>query len=80
MRKYEPLWQAIKDKGKVSIAADPSIHPRIINAIRKEKARDLSWKYLLQEKNKRYNLYEDIDGSLLTFRLVSKPLLKINYL
>jgi len=69
MRQYEKLWSILKSKGEVSLRADPSIHPRIIQAVRKEKAIDLGWRYMVLENKERYELKEIITGSIIKFHL-----------
>lgn len=69
MRQYEPLWNILKSKGEVSLRADPSTHPRIIQAVRKEKAMDLGWRYMVAERKERYELKEIITGSVIKFHL-----------
>lgn len=71
MRQYQPLWNILKSKGEVSLKADPSIHPRIIQAVRKEKAMDLGWRYLVAERKERYELKETITGSVIRFHLLA---------
>jgi hypothetical protein len=69
MRQYEKLWIILKSKKEVYIRADSSIHPRIIQAVRKEKAMDLGWRYLVVERKERYELKELITGSVIKFTL-----------
>tara|TARA_Y100001963_G_C6460219_1_gene299789 strand:- start:28 stop:276 length:249 start_codon:yes stop_codon:yes gene_type:complete len=69
MRKYQAIWEAIKQEGSVSIAAPTGSHTRIIKAVRKEKVKDLAWKLVALEDGKRYKLKDDIDGKVITFRL-----------
>jgi hypothetical protein len=71
MRKYQPAWNAIKQNGQVSLSASPELHRRIILGIRTEKKKDLGWKLMQLEQGKKYKLIETIDGSLITFKLVS---------
>jgi len=70
MRKYQPIWDAIKENKSISIKAPSANHRRIILAVRKEKTNDLGWKTLQLEEGKRYKLKETIDGNTITFELV----------
>lgn len=70
MRKYQPIWEAIKQSSTASLSADPSAHYRIIRAVRKEKDLDLGWKMQCLEAGKKYKLLDKADGSLLTFKLI----------
>lgn len=72
MRKYQVAWEAIKSSpdNTTQLEADVALHARIINGVRKEKAKDLSWKFLLGEQGTRYRLREKIEGKLITFYLV----------
>ena len=70
MRKYQPIWNAIKKDNTASLVADTKLHARIINAVRKEKARDLGWKLILSEQGKKYKMEETIEGKMITFYLV----------
>lgn len=70
MRKYEPIWIAIKEAHTVSIEAPVENHNRIIKAVRKEKARDRGFKLLNLEKNLRYKLEEEVIGRKIIFHLV----------
>ena len=44
MRKYQPIWIKLKDKGSASIAAHPLLHARIVKAVIKEKWLDQGYK------------------------------------
>lgn len=80
MRQYEPIWIKIKTKYKVSLRAEPALHARIIQAVRKEKAIDLGWRLMLAEAKERYELKEEVTGKIITFELVAmeyKPFPKL---
>lgn len=77
MRKYQPIWDAIKKDTTASLVADTKLHARIINAVRKEKARDLGWKLILSEQGKKYRMEERIEGKMITFYLVDISPIKI---
>lgn len=70
MRKYQPIWEQIKTSNKVSIAAPIAMHKRIIQAVRKEKVKDVGWHLLLGEQGIRYKLKEKVEGKMITFYLV----------
>ncbi len=70
MRQYEPIWIQLKEKHQVAISASPTLHRRIIQAVRKEKAKDVGWKYLLAESKKRYELKDQSIGKIIKFHLV----------
>jgi hypothetical protein len=71
MRKYEPIWIALKDSStkEVSLAATPIAHRRIVLAVRKEKTKDIGWKYQCLEQRDKYKLIDTSVDSLLTFTL-----------
>lgn len=57
MRKYEALWNKIKENSKASVIAEESLHSRIIKAVKKEKNEyDVGWKLQQLEINKKYEL------------------------
>lgn len=70
MRKYQPIWEALKENNTASLVADLSSHPRIVQAVRKEKAKDKGWKLMQLDKNKHWKLYNKSEGNLLTFDLI----------
>ncbi len=69
MRKYQPIWEAIKENDEVSLTAPLKSHARIITAVRKEKTLDLAWKLILSEQRIRYKLKEIVEGTKITFTL-----------
>jgi hypothetical protein len=69
MRKYQPIWEAIKLNGATSLRAPVATHDRIIGAVRKEKCRDLGWSLLLSEKGQKLFLIEVTVGEVITFTL-----------
>ena len=74
MRKYQPVWEAIKKDKVASLAAPVSSHRRIIQAVRKEKSKDFGYKLLTAEDGHRCKLYETVEGKLITFTLTTLPL------
>lgn len=67
MRKYYPIWKALKDTGHCTIAAHPKLHPRIIKAISCEKNRDVGYKLILSSRNRKLILGHTVDGSRIRF-------------
>jgi len=56
MRKYQPIWEHLKEHKSISLAADSSLHDRIIMAVYKEKNKDVGWKLLVSESGERLRL------------------------
>lgn len=67
MRKYTPIWNALKRDGHCAIAAHPSLHARIIKAISCEKNRDVGYKLILSSRNRKLILGHKVDGSRIRF-------------
>jgi len=76
MRQYQPIWNQIKQTGTATIVAPVAFHRRIIQAVRKEKWRDIGWKLLTSEAGVRYELqdsaevHDGADSGSVTFTLV----------
>jgi hypothetical protein len=72
MRKYERLWKAIKSSSPLPSKVSTPIqnHKRIINAVRKEKCRDATFRYLAGEEGKKYELCVTIEDSDIVFNLL----------
>lgn len=73
MRQYEPIWNLLKAKKEAHLKAPVAIHTRIIQAVRKEKAIDAGWQYMLLEDKLRFELKEKVTGTLISFTLVEMP-------
>lgn len=69
MRRYQPLWNAIRTDNKVSIAAPADTHRKIILGVRKEKTKDIGWKLQCLEERKRYKLIDKSEGNMVEFHL-----------
>ena len=71
MRKYQPIWDTLKSATpkSISITAPLSAHARIMNAVSKEKCKDIVWQFSTLEKGMKYRLQTDIEGKILTFTL-----------
>lgn len=67
MRKYYPIWKALKEQGNCAIAAHPKLHARIIKAVSCEKNRDVGHKLLLSARNRKVILSHVVDGSRIRF-------------
>lgn len=67
MRRYQPIWNKLKEKGSASIAAHPLLHARIIKAVTKEKWMDDGFK--LQNLPYHYILSYTRAGGMITFHL-----------
>jgi len=74
--RYDVIWDALKadrsshhPKG-VQVSAFPSLHARIIKAVKKRKLIDLAYKYECLEKHKKVPRLDcKIDGNVITFKL-----------
>lgn len=69
MRKYQPIWEQIKETHTASLSANPIVHKRIIKAVTKEKLNDLGWKLMCKELGNTYRLLHTSEGALITFKL-----------
>ena len=69
MRKYQPIWEALKQNKQVRLAAPNQLHPRIIKAVTKEKERDLGFKLLTSEEGRKFLLFHTSEHGILSFRL-----------
>jgi hypothetical protein len=75
MRKYQPIWLAIKKHNTARLAAPVSSHRQIILAVRKEKTGDLAWKLENLEAGCRWKLLHKVDGKVITFTLAAATLI-----
>lgn len=71
MRQYQPIWEQVKKHGTATLVAPAQLHPRIIQAVRKEKWMDVGFKLLLSEKKVKMKLKHECDAakSIITFTL-----------
>lgn len=44
MRKYQAIWEQIKQTGSCKISAQPALHARLRKAVKKEKYNDTAFK------------------------------------
>ena len=78
MRKYQAIWEQLKlPPHRAELAAPKNAHPRIIQAVRKERSNDLGWKYQLEEEGKRYRMKDTSNGGLLKLELLRDDPLSI---
>ena len=72
MRKHEPIWIQLKSNIGVptELMAPTHLHQRILNAVRKEKAKDIEWKFVQLEMRKSYTVSAISEGDKLTLQLV----------
>lgn len=71
MRKYEPIWATLRKDLKVTLAAPPQLHARIIKAVTKEKEKDYGFKLISSEAGKKYRLTYKSEQGKLTFTLTN---------
>lgn len=69
MRTYEPAWIELKQKLEMRIAAEPSVHRRIIKAVIKEKDLDILYKLACDDECKRAILTYKIQSKMIVFKL-----------
>ena len=71
MRKYQPIWLALKEHRTCTISAPKHLHARIIKAVIKEKDIDLLYKFQHAEDFSRKVIQKEVAGSTITFKLVT---------
>lgn len=49
-RQYYPIWNQLKQHGKVSVTAPRPLHARIVKAVKKEKYNDLAYKLEIEPR------------------------------
>lgn len=74
MRKYQPIWNQVKNNKSATIIVPVGEHKKAINGVRQEKCRDYKWRHLQDMADTHYKLYEtvDIDKGKITFKLLDK--------
>ena len=65
MRKYEPIWNKLKDKGYCKLAAPEYDHYSIWRMVQKEKIMDLAHKAEVEIANKTSKLRHKSEGTIL---------------
>ena len=69
MRQYEPAWNKLKQDTELRIAAEPSVHKRIIKAVIKEKDMDIIYKLSCEEECKRAVISYSRQHKMIVFKL-----------
>lgn len=69
MRQYEPAWLTLKQNLELRIAAEPSVHKRIVKAVIKEKDMDVIYKLQMDEECKRAVLSYTRQHKMIVFTL-----------
>lgn len=71
-RKYQYLWELLKEKKKCKIEVHPEFHARVKKAVTKEKDKDRIFKIEAGLDNIRYRLITEYDESthIMTFKLI----------
>ena len=79
MRQYQPIWDHIKVNKKAILVAPSTSHPKIIQAVMKERSLDLSFRNLLKKNYIKMELLKksDIEKGTLEFKLVEIKSIKI---
>jgi hypothetical protein len=72
MRKYQPIWELIKDDMEATIVAPLESHNIIIKQVIKEKYKDCAFRLLCDERNVKYKLQINADNKkgTITFKLI----------
>lgn len=72
MRQYQPIWEQIKKHNEATIVSPAHLHKRIIQAVRKEKWRDVGFRFLLSEAGIKLELREFPDRKKGVIRFILK--------
>ena len=80
MRKYEPIWIALKKNNTVSIVAPVIDHKTIIQGLRKEKWRDTPYKFLKSNQGLKLEVTETVVETVITFTLHERILITMDML
>ena len=70
MRKYEPIWNKLKDKGTAYLTAPEVLHARIIKAVTKEKYNDDLFRFDCSQASKKAKLVVQTNGSIIRFDII----------
>lgn len=72
LRQYEHIWLHLKKNGEAVIVAPIINHSKIIQAVKKEKWRDLTFKLLQSEKGIKWRLQKEVNKEkrTITFKLI----------
>ena len=77
MRKYQRIWERLKEEGSADVHAPVESHRQIVLAVRKEKTYDYGWKLQCSEHHSRYKLHDYSDGKVIHFSLKQVPYLSL---
>jgi len=79
MRQYQPIWEQIKHSKAATIVAPGFSHPKIIQAVMKERSADLPFRKLLRKKKIKMELIKESDEikGTISFKLVEIKGIKI---
>ena len=71
-RKYQPIWEHLKLHMTADIVAPIAHHGRIVQAVRKEKCKDITFTLECSLKGIKYQMLDtrDLDKQLVKFKLV----------
>lgn len=63
--RYQAIWNQLKEKKFVAVSTKAEAHRRLKKAVIKRKDRDLGYKYLMSESNRRASLEFVSEGHIL---------------
>lgn len=66
-RKYTAIWHELKKNNYCVITTHVRLHPRIVKAVTCEKNRDIAYKILKAEENKKVILKHIKNGAMIRF-------------
>jgi len=69
VRKYQPIWNTLKQKKRVVVVHPAHLHARLIKAVLKERTMDTGFRYELAEANRNAKVLSNSDGNMISFRL-----------
>ena len=69
MRKYQQIWERLKQKQEAYITAPEEVHASIKKAVIKEKYQDINFKFECSQLSKRAKLIIQIKGTIIKFTL-----------
>lgn len=71
MRKYQPIWEVLREKkiAKIIVAND-SVKRTVIQAVKKEKCNDIAFKVMSTANGNLYKLHYTVECNEITFFLL----------